>query len=133
MHDPHPRVREHALRMAEPLLGKSPAVTNAALGMIKDPEARVVFQLALSLGDLHDPRSLNALAEIIGSRQQEQWFRLAVLSSASNHAAEMFEAMLGGRQDFGSGGFFGQLASLFGIQHEPKEGAPVPAGPWRGK
>ena len=101
MHDPHPRVREHALRMAEPFLGKSPAVTNAALGMTKDPEARVVFQLALSLGDLHDPRSLNALAEIIGSRQQEKWFRLAVLSSASNHAAEMFEAMLGGRQDFG--------------------------------
>ena len=77
--------------------------------------------MALSLGDLHDPRSLNALAEIIGSRQQEQWFRLAVLSSASNHAAEMFEAMLGGRQDFGSGEFLGQLASLIGIKHDPKE------------
>src|SRR5205823_371038 len=77
LHDAQPGVREHALRMAEPFLGKSPAVTNAALGMTKDPEARVAFQLALSLGDLQDSRSLNALAEIIGSRLQEQWFRLA--------------------------------------------------------
>jgi HEAT repeat protein len=82
LHGAHPRVREHALRMAEPFRGKSPAVTNAVLGMTKDPEARVVFQLALSLGDLHDPRSLNALVEIISARQQERWFRLAVLSSA---------------------------------------------------
>jgi putative heme-binding domain-containing protein len=121
LNDPHPGVREHALRMAEPFLGKSPPVANAALGMVKDPEARVVFQLALSLGDLQDTRSLNALAEIIGSRQQERWFRLAVLSSASNHAAEMFEAMLGRRQDFGSGEFLGQLASLIGIKHDPNE------------
>jgi hypothetical protein len=41
LHDAHPGVREHALRMAEPFLGKSPAITNAALGMIKDPDARV--------------------------------------------------------------------------------------------
>jgi len=34
----------------------------------------VVFQLALSLGDLQDPRSLNALAEIMGSRQQTRGF-----------------------------------------------------------
>jgi putative membrane-bound dehydrogenase-like protein len=128
LHDAHPGVREHALRMAEPFLGKSPAVTNAALGMTKDPEARVVFQLALSLGDLHDPRSLNALAEIIGSRQQEPWFRLAVLSSASNHAAEMFAAMLGRRQDFGSGEFLSQLASLIGIKHDTNEVARFLAG-----
>src|SRR5258708_8933229 len=96
--------------------------------MTKDPEARVAFQLALSLGDLQDPRSLNALVDIIGSRQQEQWFRLAVLSSASNRAAEMFAAMLGRRQDFGSGEFLGQLASLIGIKHDPKEVARFLAG-----
>ena len=68
--DPHPGVREHALRMAEPFLGKSPAVANAVLGMTKDAEPRVVFQLALSLGELQDARGLNALTEIIGPRQQ---------------------------------------------------------------
>ena len=128
LHDVHPRVREHALRMAEPFLGKSPVVTNAALGMTKDADARVAFQLALSLGDLQDPRSLNALVDIIGPRLQEQWFRLAVLSSASNRASEMFAAMLGRRQDFGSGEFLGQLASLIGIKHDPKQVAQFLAG-----
>jgi putative membrane-bound dehydrogenase-like protein len=128
LHDPYPGVREHALRMAEAVLGKSTAVTNAALGLTRDSDARVVFQLALSLGELQDPRGLNALTEIIASRQQDRWFRLAVLSSASNHAAEMFEAMRSRRQDFGSGEFLGQLASLIGIKHNPYEVARFLAG-----
>ncbi|HXB73112.1 MAG TPA: PVC-type heme-binding CxxCH protein [Candidatus Acidoferrales bacterium] len=121
LHDAHPGVREHALRMAEPFLGKSPAVTNAALGMIRDPDARVEFQLALSLGEFQDPRTLPALAEIIGSHQEDRWFRLAVLSSASNRAAEMFETMVGRHQDFGTGEILDQLASLIGIKHDPNE------------
>ena len=121
LQDAHPGVREHALRMAEPFLGKSPAVTNAALGMTKDPDARVEFQLALSLGEFQDPRSLPALAEIIGSHEEDHWFRLAVLSSASNRAAEMFETMVGRHQDFGTGEVLDQLASLIGIKHDPNE------------
>src|SRR5262249_5793132 len=65
--------------------------------------------------------SLNALVEIIGSRQDQRWFRSAVLSSASSHAAEMFEAMIGRKQDFGKGEFLGQLGSLIGIKHDPNE------------
>ena len=128
LHDPHPGMREHALRMAEPSLGKSAAITTAALGMTGDPEPRVVFQLALSLGELQDSRALNALAEIAGPRQQERWFRLAVLSSVSNHAAEMFEAMAARRQDFGGGEFLNQLASLIGIKHDSSEVARSLAG-----
>jgi putative membrane-bound dehydrogenase-like protein len=128
LHDTHPGVREHALRMAEPFLGKSPAVTNAVLGMTQDPEARVVFQLALSLGDLQDPRGLHALAEIVSPRQQERWFALAVLSSVSNRAAEMFQTMLALHQDFGAGGFLDQLGSLIGIQHDPGDMARFLAG-----
>jgi putative membrane-bound dehydrogenase-like protein len=121
LHDQHPGVREHALRMAEPFLGKSSAVTNAVLGMAKDPDERVEFQLALSLGELQDPRSLQALAEIIGSHEQDRWFRLAVLSSTSNRAAEMFQAVLSRHQDLGTGEVLDQLGSLIGIKHDPNE------------
>jgi putative membrane-bound dehydrogenase-like protein len=121
LHDSEPGVREHALRMAEPVLGKSASVTNAALGMTKDPDARVDFQLALSLGEFQDPRTLPALADIIGPHEQDRWFRLAVLSAASNRASEMFEAMLSRHQDFGTGEGLDQLGSLIGIKHDSSE------------
>jgi putative heme-binding domain-containing protein len=128
LHDSSAGVREHALRMSEPFLGNSAAVTNAVLAMTKDPEPRVEFQLALSLGEFQDPRTLPLLAEIIGSHQQDRWFRLAVLSAASNRASEMFEAMLRRNQDFGSGEVLDQLASLIGIKHDPGEVSRLVAG-----
>ena len=128
LHDTEAGVREHALRMAEPFLEKSAAVTNAVLAMTKDPEPRVAFQLALSLGELNDPRGLEALAEIIESRQQDRWLRLAVLSATSNHASKMFATMAGLHQDFGSGEMLDQLASLIGIKHDPGEVARLLAG-----
>ena len=128
LRDPHPGVREHTLRMAEPFLGKSPAVTNAALGMTKDPEPRVVFQLALSLGELQDPRSLNGADGNIGSRQQERWFRLAVLECRFESAAEMFEALEPAARTSARAKFLGQLASLIGIKHNPHEVARLLAG-----
>jgi putative membrane-bound dehydrogenase-like protein len=128
LHDQHPGVREHALRMAEPFLGKSAAVTSAVLAMTKDPEPRVQFQLALSLGDLDDPRSLQALSDIAASHQDDGWFRLAVLSATSNRASEMFQAMLNRHQDFGEGELLDQLGSLIGIKHDPKEVSQFLAG-----
>jgi putative membrane-bound dehydrogenase-like protein len=121
LHDPHPGVREHGVRMAEQFLTASSAVTTAALSMIRDSAPRVAFQLALSLGELQDVRALKALAEIIQPRQQDPWFRSAVLSAASNRAAELFAIMSAAHQDFGSGEFLRQIASLIGVKHDPRE------------
>ena len=65
---------------------------------------------------------------IIGSHEEDRWFRLAVLSSTSNRAAEMFETMVGRHQDFGTGEVLDQLASLIGIKHDPNEVARFLAG-----
>ena len=52
--DSDARIREQALRLAEPLLGKSKSVANAALGMVADSDPRVQFQASLTLGELKD-------------------------------------------------------------------------------
>jgi putative membrane-bound dehydrogenase-like protein len=110
--DSDANVREHAIRLAEPFLEKSPAVQSALAKMTRDPEARVQFQLALSL-----PR-VSALAEIAAQHQQDRWFRLAVLSSASNNAFELFQAMGPRLTD---PDFLTQLASLVGARRNEGE------------
>ena len=54
---PHPRVREHAIRLSEPLLSQSPALRGKLLSLVSDSEVaskelRVQRQLALSLGGI---------------------------------------------------------------------------------
>src|SRR2546427_3299106 len=58
LHDSHPAVREHAVRLSECFLRpgetacrRDPAVGNALLAMTRDPSIRVRYQLAFSLGE----------------------------------------------------------------------------------
>src|SRR5579862_4159198 len=71
---------------------------------------------------------MKALAQIIAMHQQEKWFGPAVLSAASNHAADLYAVMAGAHDDFGSGEFLRQLASLIGIKHDPGEVARLLSG-----
>ena len=50
LHDPEPRVREHALRLAEPFAGRAPEIRARLDEMTDDPDLRVRYQLAFSLG-----------------------------------------------------------------------------------
>ena len=63
LRDTHPRVREHALRLAEPF-GAAPGVISTAVALRNDPEPRVAFQLAFTLGEFKDPRALVALTDL---------------------------------------------------------------------
>ena len=62
--DVSPGVREHALRLAEPHLADSPALLDTVLSMSADPQPRVRFQLAFTLGETNDARAIAALAQI---------------------------------------------------------------------
>ncbi len=85
--DPHPAVREHAVRWIEPRLLPSPdpiAWLDRLLPLAGDADPRVRFQLALTLGAAPEKRRvLPALASIAARGAGDRWTRAAVLSSAA--------------------------------------------------
>lgn len=88
-------VRERAVLAAEGLLGE-PAVVAALLGMGGEQDARVLMQLAFTLGEL--PASAErqrALATILQQRGEDRWIRTAVLSSLGATAGEVLLQLAG--------------------------------------
>jgi putative membrane-bound dehydrogenase-like protein len=106
LEDVHPGVRENAVRVAESSMrGPAPLpgpLAAALLARAEDPELRVRFQLALSLGEWDDPRAVGALARIALSTPGNREVRVAVASSASRHPAALFEALVGAGGDAAS-------------------------------
>src|SRR5690349_4509735 len=62
--DREPRVREHAVRLAEGLIGKSRGVRQKLIGMTGDEDLRVRYQLAFTLGEIKGEGRDNALAAL---------------------------------------------------------------------
>src|SRR5579863_3022204 len=91
--DPQAGVREHALRLSEELTGVKP-VADAVLALRNDPEPRVQYQLALTLGQFKDPRALIALTDLARDRGGDPWFRMAILSSMNENASDFFQTFL---------------------------------------
>jgi putative membrane-bound dehydrogenase-like protein len=101
--DPHPRVREHAVRLAEGVVSRSPAVRDALCGMAADGDPRVRYQLAFTLGEIageaagdaaaaRRDAALLALARRDGT---DPWLRLAVQTSVGGRAGAFLAALLG--------------------------------------
>ncbi|MCC6232558.1 MAG: HEAT repeat domain-containing protein, partial [Verrucomicrobiales bacterium] len=88
--DPHPRVRENALRMAE--AGAEPETIRTAARLTTDPDDKVRLQLALSLGAWSDSDAGDALVRLAGSADTNAYLRGAVLSSAVPHAERLIAA-----------------------------------------
>jgi putative membrane-bound dehydrogenase-like protein len=80
--DPSADVREQAVRLSE---GRKPS--GALLARVDDPNARVRFQLALSLGEFDDPGADAALERLAGKDGADSWARAAILSSARKPAS----------------------------------------------
>ncbi|PYV92638.1 MAG: hypothetical protein DMG05_03915 [Acidobacteria bacterium] len=121
LRDPNARVREHALRLSEGLLSKSKSMAEVVLAMTADPDLRVQFQLAFTLGQLSGPRSLQALTRMSTQRAGDPWFRIAILSSVHDSASQFFQLLLSRQESRGSPQFVSQLASLIGAKHDPSE------------
>ncbi len=118
--DPHPRIREHAVRLAEPLLAGNEALAEQLLAMTGDDDARVRYQLAFSLGELpSSPRRQAALVELARKDSGDSWLRLAIYSSLAEGAGEVF-LNLAGNADYAATSpgrtFLGELARQIGTQ-----------------
>jgi len=88
--DEHPRVREHAVRLAERVLADSPAVREKLYAMTGDADLRVRYQLAFTLGEISATKATAALAAIAKRDVADRWVRLAVLSSCLGRSGAMF-------------------------------------------
>jgi putative membrane-bound dehydrogenase-like protein len=84
----HPRVREHGIRLAESRLTTSKPLRVCGVGPLSDdPDARVRFQAALSLGAFEETEM--DLTQIAFQGRHDRWTRLAVLSSMPKVAKEV--------------------------------------------
>lgn len=81
--DPHPGVRENALRLAEDF--SEPVVLKAATALVEDPDPKVRLQLTFSLGEWEDEAAGRALADLVTGKHADSWLRTAALSSALPH------------------------------------------------
>ncbi len=117
-------VREHAIRVAEPRLNKSAKLLDNVIELQNEPASRVRFQVALTLGETHDARAVNALANIAARDRHDPWLKTAVLSSSYQKLDQLLMALLGKPsllEDADGVALVSETAFMLGARNEPVE------------
>jgi putative membrane-bound dehydrogenase-like protein len=124
LRDEHPRVREHAVRLSEKL-SSSAAISQRLLAITGDPELRVRYQLAFSLGELPtNSRRNRALVEIAKRDADDRYVRAAILSSLAEGAGEVLALVAADtqlRETAGGREVLANLAAQIGKQQRPED------------
>lgn len=104
--DPHPQVRKHAVRLAEPLFlaGKGDLLLSRVAGLADDPDLEVHYQLAFTLGSIFSgPMSRTTLADGLTAATRlakrdgaDKWISLALISSLRDGASAFLAGSLQG-------------------------------------
>jgi hypothetical protein len=92
--DHDPGVREIAFQFAEPRLATAPQLVEVAIKLANDPDPRVRFQCALTLGSLEDERVASTLGKIGALDLHDRWARAAVLSGVKRHVTPLVTAFV---------------------------------------
>jgi putative membrane-bound dehydrogenase-like protein len=98
--DPDPRVAALGLRLAEPLSEDERGLDDfrdRLVEILEDEtsDSQLAFQAALSIGNVEPHRTVTAaLADAAGRYADDQWFRAAIVSSASGKEAEIAAPVL---------------------------------------
>jgi putative membrane-bound dehydrogenase-like protein len=125
LQDPEPRVREQAVRLAQPWIADDAALLGWVLPLADDPDPMVRFQTAIALGDANrDSRVIEALARIAVRDAADVWTRTAVLSSISQRTPALIEALAarpGFFQTQAGRGWLDELSILVGSANDPGE------------
>lgn len=97
LRDAHPRVREQAMILAEPLSREVQSACNKVADDSTDHDARLRFQAALTLGTFPEPDDfvLDALADILVRSDDDNWTRIAVGTAAPKHGVKLLTIVLG--------------------------------------
>ena len=85
LEDPHPAVRRHAVRLAEPLLDSaSLPLKRQLLALSKDADVNVRMQLLYSLGEWDDTDAAQLLGQLLIEHASDPFLRAAALSSLTS-------------------------------------------------
>ncbi|HZR21230.1 MAG TPA: PVC-type heme-binding CxxCH protein [Verrucomicrobiae bacterium] len=95
--DAHWAVRRQALVLSESRFGQSPGLNSRLLGLQSDPDVRVRYQLAFSLGEWKGAQAGGTLESLMRRDWQNEAMQLALLSSTPAHLAQIVEGMFGAK------------------------------------
>lgn len=122
LQDPHPRVRAHAIRLAEPLIAASADLVDDLVALCDDGSEHVRFQLAFSLGESTAPQAIAGLARLARDPRSGPEIQTALLSSVGSSADALAASLLADR-DFTAGkqapSLVTQLALIVGANPKP--------------
>jgi putative membrane-bound dehydrogenase-like protein len=98
--DKHPRVRAHAIGLAERFLkgNERGKLLEALLPLADDASPHVRFQLAFTLGETDDPRAITGLARLARDEQNGPEVQTALLSSIGGSADRLAALLLADKQ-----------------------------------
>ncbi len=105
-------VRRQAIRLVELHSAEQPRLIDAALALATDPDDKVRFQLACSIGEWNTPEAGNTLAALAAAavRDHREW-SAAIMSSANNHYHVLADLVLSSASPVGEP-MFGDLITM---------------------
>ncbi len=122
--DAAPLVRAQTLRLSESLVAASPALVARICRMADDPDVRVRYQLAFSLGAATGVQRNAALATLAIKDGGDSWFRLAILSSLREGSGDVFELVAANTEFRGTShgqDFLLAVAKQIGVNNQQDE------------
>ena len=129
LRDEDPHVRQRGVLICERWLRSDacpPELWARLREMAADPDIRVRYQLALSLGESRRADRADALAQIAARDIGDPWMQAAILSSSANIEAPLFAAFANHAQSSEAGQqFLAELAELIGRRGADSEVAQV--------
>lgn len=87
-------IRENAIQLAELHLMDAPDLAKALLPLQKDTDAKVRFQLLLTLGFVHTSESAEARNKLLFSDINDKWVQIAALSASSSQTSSLLKDVL---------------------------------------
>lgn len=119
LHDEHPRVRQHAVRLAESMLNNSPELRKEVSRLADDADVHVRFQLALTAGYLPEPEKVSLLRTLALSDGKNHDFLTAIQSSLETGAGSMFATLA--MNEHAPQPLLTSLAGQIGKQRRPED------------
>ncbi len=116
-------VRRDAVKLAAPLIEEQRPILDIVLDLANDDDARVRFQVALTLGDSSSERATRALTQIALRDGADPWFTTAILTSCRERSGAVLLGMVGGESPAGQqqAPLVRELASVVGARAELSE------------
>ncbi len=92
LRDPHPRVRQCAIRFAE---GRSEAKILAALiGMTEEPDPKAALQLILCLGGIDEESAGRSLVRLAARFPRDRFIEIAIINAMGKHSKTFAQALV---------------------------------------